>query len=196
MVFVDVARQPTMAAQKPKMLKLSSVTEVRSIPPTIGTSEAHMRHSKCLLQTSHCRITEPSRRWWWWYDSKQARYTKWGYIKIYLWLQEWKIWLSAWRRLGCSASWHFPAQCLCRRRRTLEISFSSGPPVQLESGVSPWGHGLQCKLQWKSRWSGRRTRWEGTWNPVSAEKREQLTYYIKRARLLSLDTTHKMMGDE
>lgn len=62
MVFVDVARQPTMAAQKPKMLKLSSVTEVRSIPPTIGTSEAHMRHSKCLLQTSHCRITEPSRR--------------------------------------------------------------------------------------------------------------------------------------
>ena len=57
MVFVDVARQPIMAAQKPKMLKLSSVTEVRSMPPTIGTREAHMRHSKCLLQTSHCRIT-------------------------------------------------------------------------------------------------------------------------------------------
>jgi hypothetical protein len=50
MVFVDVARQPTMAAQKPNMLKLSSVIEVRSIPPTIGTSEAHMR-------TNHCRIT-------------------------------------------------------------------------------------------------------------------------------------------
>ena len=52
-VFVEVARQPTIAAQKPKMLKLSSVIEVRSIPPTIGTSDAHMRHSKCLLQTNH-----------------------------------------------------------------------------------------------------------------------------------------------
>jgi hypothetical protein len=57
MVFVDVARQPTMAAQKPKTLKLSSVIEVSNIPPTIGTSEAHMRHSNCLLQTNHCRIT-------------------------------------------------------------------------------------------------------------------------------------------
>jgi hypothetical protein len=46
-----------MAAQKPDILKLSSVTEVRRIPPTIGTKEAHMRHSKYFLQTNHCRIT-------------------------------------------------------------------------------------------------------------------------------------------
>jgi hypothetical protein len=53
MVFVDVARQPTMAAQKPNMLKLSSVTEVSRIPPTIGTKEAQTRHSKCFLHTNH-----------------------------------------------------------------------------------------------------------------------------------------------
>jgi len=53
MVFVDVARQPTMAAQKPNMLKLSSVMEVSRIPPTIGIKEAQMRHSKYFLQTNH-----------------------------------------------------------------------------------------------------------------------------------------------
>jgi len=53
MVFVDVARQPTMAAQKPNVLKLSSVTEVRRMPPTIGTKEAQMRHSKYFLHTNH-----------------------------------------------------------------------------------------------------------------------------------------------
>ena len=57
MVFVDVARQPIMAAQKPNILKLSSVTDVKRIPPTIGIKEAHMRHSKYFLQTNHCRIT-------------------------------------------------------------------------------------------------------------------------------------------
>jgi hypothetical protein len=57
MVLVDVARQPTIAAQKPNMLKLSSVIDVNMIPPTIGTREAHMRHSKYFLQTNHCRIT-------------------------------------------------------------------------------------------------------------------------------------------
>jgi hypothetical protein len=53
MVFVEVARQPTMAAQKPNVLKLSSVTDVSRIPPTIGTKEAQMRHSKYFLQTNH-----------------------------------------------------------------------------------------------------------------------------------------------
>jgi hypothetical protein len=53
MVFVDVARQPTMAAQKPNVLKLSSVTEVRRMPPTIGTKEAQMPHSKYFLHTNH-----------------------------------------------------------------------------------------------------------------------------------------------
>uniref|UniRef100_A0A0A9GZ82 Uncharacterized protein n=1 Tax=Arundo donax TaxID=35708 RepID=A0A0A9GZ82_ARUDO len=57
MVFVDVAKHPTMAAQKPNMLKLSSVMEVSRIPPTIGTKEAQMRHSKYFFHTNHCRIT-------------------------------------------------------------------------------------------------------------------------------------------
>jgi hypothetical protein len=57
MVFVEVARQPKSAAQKPNTLKLSSVTEVSSIPPTIGTKEAQMRHSKYFLHTNHCKIT-------------------------------------------------------------------------------------------------------------------------------------------
>jgi hypothetical protein len=57
MVLVEVARQPKSAAQKPNILKLSSVTDVSSIPPTIGTKEAQMRHSKYFLHTNHCKIT-------------------------------------------------------------------------------------------------------------------------------------------
>lgn len=57
MVFVEVARQPNKAAKNPKALKLSSVTEVRTIPPTIGTNEVQILQSKYLLQTSHCKTT-------------------------------------------------------------------------------------------------------------------------------------------
>lgn len=57
MVFVDVAKQPNNAAQKPNILKLSSVIDVRRIPPTMGTREAQIRQSKYFLQTSHCNTT-------------------------------------------------------------------------------------------------------------------------------------------
>lgn len=57
MVFVEVARQPNKAAQKPNMLKLSSVTEVRRIPPTIGIKDAQICQSKYFFQISHCKIT-------------------------------------------------------------------------------------------------------------------------------------------
>lgn len=57
MVFVEVARQPNKAAQNPNILKLSSVTEVRRIPPTIGINEHQIRQSKYFLQTSHCKTT-------------------------------------------------------------------------------------------------------------------------------------------
>lgn len=57
MVFVEVARQPNKAAQNPNILKLSSVTDVRRIPPTMGTKEAQIRHSKYFLQTIHCKTT-------------------------------------------------------------------------------------------------------------------------------------------
>lgn len=56
-VFVEVAKQPNKAAQNPNMLKLSSVTDVRRIPPTIGTREAQIRQSKYFLHTSHCKTT-------------------------------------------------------------------------------------------------------------------------------------------
>lgn len=56
-VFVEVARQPNKAAQNPNILKLSSVTDVRRIPPTMGTKEAQIRQSKYFLQTSHCKTT-------------------------------------------------------------------------------------------------------------------------------------------
>lgn len=56
-VFVEVARQPNKAAQNPKVLKLSSVIEVRRIPPTMGIKEVQILHSKLFLQTSHCKIT-------------------------------------------------------------------------------------------------------------------------------------------
>lgn len=56
-VFVEVARQPNKAAQNPNILKLSSVTDVRRIPPTIGTNEAHILQSKYFLQISHCKTT-------------------------------------------------------------------------------------------------------------------------------------------
>jgi len=61
-VFVEVAKHPNKAAQNPNILKLSSVTDVRSIPPTIGIKEAQIRQSKCFLQTSHCKTTvQPSK---------------------------------------------------------------------------------------------------------------------------------------
>ena len=56
-VFVEVARQPNKAAQNPNILKLSSVTDVRRIPPTMGIKEAQIRQSKYFLQTSHCKTT-------------------------------------------------------------------------------------------------------------------------------------------
>ena len=56
-VFVDVAKQPSKAAQNPNALKLSSVTDVRRIPPTMGIREAQIRQSKYFLQTSHCKTT-------------------------------------------------------------------------------------------------------------------------------------------
>lgn len=56
-VFVDVAKQPNKAAQNPNTLKLSSVTEVRRMPPTMGTKDAQMRQSKYFFHTSHCRMT-------------------------------------------------------------------------------------------------------------------------------------------
>ena len=56
-VFVDVAKQPNKAAQNPNALKLSSVTDVRRIPPTMGIREAQIRQSKYFLQTSHCKTT-------------------------------------------------------------------------------------------------------------------------------------------
>lgn len=56
-VFVEVAKQPNKAAQNPNMLKLSSVTEVRRIPPTMGIKEAQIRQSKYFLQISHCKKT-------------------------------------------------------------------------------------------------------------------------------------------
>jgi hypothetical protein len=52
-----VAKHPNKAAQNPNILKLSSVTDVRRIPPTIGTKEAQIRQSKYFLQTSHCKTT-------------------------------------------------------------------------------------------------------------------------------------------
>jgi len=58
-VFVEVARQPNNAAQNPNILKLSSVTDVRRIPPTMGTREAQIRQSKYFLHTSHCKTTAP-----------------------------------------------------------------------------------------------------------------------------------------
>jgi hypothetical protein len=57
MVFVEVAKHPNRAAQNPNMLKLSSVTDVRRIPPTIGTRDAQIRQSKYFLHTSHCNTT-------------------------------------------------------------------------------------------------------------------------------------------
>ena len=57
MVLVEVAKHPNRAAQNPNMLKLSSVTEVRRIPPTMGTRDAQIRHSKYFLHTSHCNTT-------------------------------------------------------------------------------------------------------------------------------------------
>lgn len=54
---MEVARQPNKAAQNPNILKLSSVTDVRRIPPTMGTKEAQIRQSKYFLQTSHCKTT-------------------------------------------------------------------------------------------------------------------------------------------
>lgn len=57
MVLVEVAKHPNKAAQNPNMLKLSSVTEVRRIPPTIGTRDAQIRQSKYFLHTSHCNTT-------------------------------------------------------------------------------------------------------------------------------------------
>lgn len=39
------------------MLKLSTVTEVRRIPPTMGTRDAQIRQSKYFLHTSHCNKT-------------------------------------------------------------------------------------------------------------------------------------------
>lgn len=57
MVLVEVARQPNKAAQNPSMLKLSSVIEVRSMPPTIGIKDAQIRQSKYFLQISHCKNT-------------------------------------------------------------------------------------------------------------------------------------------
>lgn len=59
MVFVEVAKHPIKAAQNPNILKLSSVTDVRRIPPTIGTKEAQIRQSKYFLQTNHCKTTIP-----------------------------------------------------------------------------------------------------------------------------------------
>lgn len=56
-VFVEVARQPNKAAQNPNTLKLSSVTEVKTIPPTIGINEAHILQSKYFFQISHCKTT-------------------------------------------------------------------------------------------------------------------------------------------
>lgn len=64
---MEVAKQPNKAAQNPNMLKLSSVTEVRRIPPTMGIKEAQIRQSKYFLQISHCKITVQSidiRRSW------------------------------------------------------------------------------------------------------------------------------------
>lgn len=57
MVFVEVARQPNKAAQNPNMLKLSSVTDVRRMPPTMGTKDAQILQSKYFRQTNHCKIT-------------------------------------------------------------------------------------------------------------------------------------------
>jgi len=56
-VFVDVAKQPNKAAQNPYILKLSSVIDVRRIPPTIGIREVQIRQSKYFLHTSHCKAT-------------------------------------------------------------------------------------------------------------------------------------------
>jgi len=57
MVFVEVAKHPNKAAQNPNTLKLSSVIEVRRIPPTIGTNDAQIRQSKYFLHTNHCNTT-------------------------------------------------------------------------------------------------------------------------------------------
>lgn len=57
MVLVEVAKHPNKAAQKPNTLKLSSVIEVRRIPPTMGTNEAQIRQSKYFLHTNHCNTT-------------------------------------------------------------------------------------------------------------------------------------------
>jgi hypothetical protein len=57
MVFVEVAKHPNKAAQNPNILKLSSVIDVRRIPPTMGMREAQMRQSKYFLHTSHCKTT-------------------------------------------------------------------------------------------------------------------------------------------
>lgn len=54
---MEVARHPNNAAQNPNILKLSSVTDVSIIPPTMGTKEAHIRQSKYFLHTSHCKTT-------------------------------------------------------------------------------------------------------------------------------------------
>lgn len=57
MVLVEVAKHPNKAAQKPNTLKLSSVIEVRRIPPTMGTNDAQIRQSKYFLHTNHCNTT-------------------------------------------------------------------------------------------------------------------------------------------
>lgn len=69
MVFVEVTTQPKKAAKKPAILKLSSVTEVSTIPPTMGISESQTRRSNDFFHTSHCNATadpkypSPFRTW-------------------------------------------------------------------------------------------------------------------------------------
>lgn len=65
-----MAKHPNKAAKNPNMLKLSSVTEVRSIPPTIGTKDAQILQSKYFLQTNHCKTTVPIHRGW--YDNMNS----------------------------------------------------------------------------------------------------------------------------
>ncbi len=57
MVFVEVTMQPRNAAKNPARLKLSSVKEVSTMPPTTGSSDSHTRWSKVLPHTSHCNTT-------------------------------------------------------------------------------------------------------------------------------------------
>lgn len=84
-VFVEVARQPNKAAQNPNILKLSSVTDVRRIPPTMGTKEAQIRQSKYFLQTSHCKTTDQIHLYQkqLQYDLKIILISKDGYTELY-----------------------------------------------------------------------------------------------------------------